>query len=339
MISEKSGRSLNDLYLLNKNIIYESSLDNIVNYIKKINSKTVGIFSRTKAMTNGRFKKHFCYYFDYELQIIYDLTVLLTSECHNKSTINLHIDSFEKDLDSNDLCVCISHSTKEDLVNYLKFREERILVSYLGCDHNLIKDQLYKNILDSYKTEKFILILGTVEPRKNVRIVLDFIRKNQNLLNNYKFVFLGKDGWGTTFNQMLEKFNFNDKLINDRIKHFGFVSEEEKNILLMCAEFVIYPSFYEGFGLPVLEAFSVGCPVLASFSSSIPEVGEDVAYYFNPFSIESFEKGFYQLINDLKKRRYYIKKKCIEQAKKFSWEQFNNNIIQRIIYDLQKNNK
>ena len=327
IISKKSGAGLGKFR--ESKTIYETTLESM---LKQINTKTVGIFQQVKPFRN---------IFDYEVQMIFDFTPLLTPEFLFKETLNWHATKIEKDLESNSLCVCISNSTKEDLVSYLAFPVEKTFVSYLGCQHGLREAEPYKNILQELgnRVEKFVLILGTVEPRKNVEMVFALLEKNPQLLNEYKFIFLGrdagKDGWGETFKERLSKVKIEEDLKSNKIKHFDYVTEEEKNILLMTAEFMIYPSFYEGFGLPVLEALSVGCPVLASISSSIPEVGEDSVCYFDPYSLISFEEKFYQLVNDLKLNRDKIVRNCIKQSSKFIWNKFFEGMIKRIEQDVK----
>lgn len=327
LIQKRTGRGLRALSESGE--MYEAPLES---FLKHIRTKTIGIFQHIKSLRNA---------FDYEVQMMYDLTALLTPEFHYQETLNWHVPKIEKDLESNSLCVCISNSTKEDLVNYLAFPEEKTLVSSLGCQHGLREAEPYKNILQELgnRVEKFVLILGTVEPRKNVEMVFALLEKNPPLLNEYKFIFLGrdagKDGWGETFKERLSKVKIDENLKSNKIRHFDYVTEEEKNILLMTAELMIYPSFYEGFGLPVLEALSVGCPVLASISSSIPEVGEDSIYYFDPCNLGSFEDTFYRLMNDLKFHRGKIVEHCLKQSSKFSWEKFFERIINRIEDDLK----
>ena len=327
IISKKSGAGLGKFR--ESKTIYETTLEAM---LKQINTKTVGIFQQVKPFRN---------IFDYEVQMIFDFTPLLTPEFLFKETLNWHATKIERDLESNNLCVCISKSTKEDLVNYLAFPEEKAFVSYLGCQHGLREAEPYKNILQELgnRMEKFVLILGTVEPRKNIEMVFALLEKNPQLLNEYKFIFLGrdagKDGWGETFKERLSKVKIEEDLKTNKIRHFDYVTEEEKNILLMTAEFMIYPSFYEGFGLPVLEALSVGCPVLASVSSSIPEVGEDSVYYFDPYSLISFEEKFYQFLNDLKLNRDKIVRNCIKQSSKFTWNKFFEGMIKRIEQDVK----
>jgi glycosyltransferase involved in cell wall biosynthesis len=333
IIKTKNGGNLHRMHL--NGSLYKSDVNEAVNRCKKNGAITVGIFPRTKVLIYGENKVTYSAFFDYEAQVIYDLSTILMPEFHHGTTIKLHAESFSQDLKTNDLAICISESTKEDLVQYLGFPAEKALVSYVGCEHDLQNAAVYKNLMSRYSAEDFVLILGTVEPRKNTQLIIDFIAENPEILVKYKFVFLGKDGWGKTFHQMISGLVINNEQNHERIKHFGYVSEEEKYILLMTAKFMIYPSFYEGFGLPVLEAMSVGCPVLASFSSSIPEVGGDCVFYFDPFSLASFEQGFHLIDETIDKQRGKVVNDIIAQSKKFTWGNFNRKFVDRILYDLK----
>jgi glycosyltransferase involved in cell wall biosynthesis len=254
--------------------------------LRQIKGRTVGIYPYLKSFHEK---------FDYEIQVIYDLTILLTPEFHHPETIKTHIPAWERGVRTNHLCVCISHSTQEDLIQYIGLPKEKTLVSHLGCEPELRNDPVYKNLLQEFKdrVENFILVLGTVEPRKNIQSILTFLEGNPGVLNQHKFLFIGrdggKDGWGETFREKLMKLRIDENVKSQKIVFLEYVSEEEKNILLMTAEFLIYPSIYEGFGLPVLEALNLGCPVLASMSSSIPEVGEKAIDYLDPYDAKSFE--------------------------------------------------
>lgn len=286
------------------------------------NEISVGIFSNVKTLRNK---------FDYEVQILYDLTFLLLSETHHHDTVKHHGNSIVKDIKTNNLNVCISESTLDDFNIYLGLDRSKSIVSYLACEHDLLKDNLYSNLLGNFNIEKFILILGTIEPRKNIKIVFDFINKNKDILDEYKFVFLGKNGWNVSFEDYINTLDINKDIVNSRIKHFGYVSDEERNILLMSAQFVIYPSIYEGFGLPVLESLSVGTPILTTYSSSIPEVGGKHCIYFDPFELEEFEKKFYEMKIS---RENINKNELIDYSKNFQWSSFMDKILKRINNDL-----
>ena len=140
----------------------------------------------------------------------------------------------------------------------------------------------------------YLLFIGTLEPRKNiVRIVEAFervARKHQNLT----LVLAGKLGWHT--GEIVARIESSD--MRSRIRHLGFVSEAEKWILLRNCEMLVYPSLYEGFGLPVLEGMAAGAPVITSNLSSMPEVAGDAAFLVDPNSVEAITLAIEQIIDD-----------------------------------------
>lgn len=287
-------------------------------YIKDVYS--VGIFSHVKYIRN---------IFNYEVQIIHDITYILTKEFHHQDTVDYHLNFALKDFESNDLNICNSQATYEDIVLYFGVIHSKCIVNLLGSEtHNLLDNSLYKNMINKYKVENFILILGTIEPRKNIDIVFKYIENNPKILEKYKFIFLGKNGWNISFEDKI--LELSRKGINvTNLKHFNFVSDEVRNVLLIYAKFLIYPSFYEGFGLPVLEAMTVGTPVLTTFSSSLPEVGGELSYYFDPFSIESFTKSFNQITKDIQNNKIN-KNNLIDYSKNFTWDKFNQRMVDEI---------
>jgi len=298
-------------------------------YLGKDTEQTVGFFPCVKDLHQV---------FDYEIQIIYDLTFLLTPEFHNIDNIHLHASRIGKSLETNDLNVCISESSREDIITYLQVPEEKTMVAYPAHDAQWKnREGLFRSIFECRSIEPFILILGTIEPRKNIKLVLDYLEQRPETLQRYRFVFIGDDGWGHPFKAHLEKLQLPEALKIKRIKHLSYVSEDEKNILLMTARFMIFPSFYEGFGLPVLEAMSFGCPVLASMSSSIPEIGGGVVQYFDPYSLNSFAEAFDSFEQQLDDKTDQIREKCRRRASQFTWNRFAEKIIERVQIDIQEN--
>jgi glycosyltransferase involved in cell wall biosynthesis len=289
-------------------------------YTKDIYS--IGIFSHVKYVRNV---------FDYEAQIIHDITYILTKEFHHQDTTDYHLNFALKDFESNDLNICNSQATMEDIITYFQVDKNKTMVSLLGVDFETMNNPLYNEIVKKYNVEDYILILGTIEPRKNIDIVLKYLEKNPEILKKYKFVFLGKNGWGITFEDKFAQLNIDEDL-KKNIIHLGFVSEDLKNILIKAAKFLIYPSIYEGFGLPVIESIAAGTPVLTTISSSIPEVGGDVSYYFHPYSLESFAKAFEKLDDDIRNNRI-SKEKLLNHAKKYRWDLFVNRFLKRIEED------
>jgi len=282
---------------------------------------SIGIFSHAKYVRNV---------FDYEIQIIHDITYILTKEFHHQDTTDYHLRFALKDFASNNLNVCNSQATMDDIVTYMGVDKEKTIVSLLGIDDN--NKELYDNIVNNYDVENYILIIGTIEPRKNIDIILKYIECRPDILNEYKFVFIGKNGWGEHCDEKIKKLNIDNSLKNN-ILHLGFVSHDMKNTMLKAASFLIYPSIYEGFGLPVIEALSFGTPVLTTISSSIPEVGGDICYYFDPYSLEDFSKSFEQIDHDLKNNRI-DKDRLLHHASLYNWDSFVEKFLKRAHKDL-----
>ena len=100
----------------------------------------------------------------------------------------------------------------------------------------------------------------------------------------------------------------------------GFVSEDTKNSLISTATLLIYPSLFEGYGLPVVEAMSLGVPCLTTMSSSMPEVGGDTCFYFDPFLIGGFRNAFVSALIDIQQESLELRQRCEAQAARFSWK-------------------
>ena len=203
-----------------------------------------------------------------------------------------------------DLVIAVSESTKKDLMEILKIPEEKIRVIYEAT--NIIPTNQTK-----YKFEKpYVLAVGTRDQRKN----LDRLVQSFNLLKNkdVELVIAGKYGWGNAIS--------NEQSTMSNIKLLGYVPNEDLPGLYANAQVFVYPSLYEGFGIPILEAFNCGCPVVTSNISSLPEVGGKAAIYVDPLSTSDIaEKLDYVLALCSSKRKKLIEQ-GISQACKFSWE-------------------
>ena len=235
--------------------------------------------------TNMKFARRV---FPVEGQIIHDLTTVVTPHFHTEQTNLYHQEKFYGDLMSNDVNVCVSESTAFDLKTFYPGLPGSVVVSHLGVDW----DHVDQSIRDTEsEVENYVFVLGTLEPRKNVEVVLDLLAKRPQLARMYRFVFGGRVGWGNAFEKQVEERGLGRLLEEKRIVKVGFVNESAKYLLLKFAAAVIYPSLYEGFGLPVAEALSFGTPVVMTASSSLPEVGRDFAHYFVPHEVDSLGRA------------------------------------------------
>lgn len=224
----------------------------------------------------------------------------------------------------NDWAICISHSTKNDLCSYLKFDPARVFVTHLAaardifypCD-NAEKIALAQSKYKVYNIE-YLLSLCTLEPRKNVE---HLIRCFAQLVQDEKvkdlfLVLVGNPGWG--YNKILEEIS-NQPLLKNRIILTGRVADEDLAALYSGALAFLYPSFYEGFGLPPLEAMQCGVPVITSNTSSLPEVVGDAGIMLDPTDSDGLCQSILEIYNKPSLREA-MSLKSLEQAKKFSWE-------------------
>jgi glycosyltransferase involved in cell wall biosynthesis len=208
--------------------------------------------------------------------------------------------------------IAVSNNTKLDLKRLYGIEDKKIHVVYEGC--NPISGD---KILNSEINAKYLLFIGRLEERKNI---IGIIRTFEILKEHYKIphklILAGKFGYGE---EKIKKEIADANHAKDIILT-GFISEEKKWNLLRNAEIFLFPTFYEGFGLPVLEAQSVDVPVIASDNSSIPEIsGNNSAVLIDPKNAEQIADAAYKLISD-KDFRNGIIKKGYENVKRFSWE-------------------
>jgi glycosyltransferase involved in cell wall biosynthesis len=266
--------------------------------------------------------------FDFEVQIFHDLSTLLTPQFHTQDTIDFHTLTMRDDLLTNDLTVCVSEATKSDVLRYLKPpKPERVIAIHLGFAWLDLYEESHRALIDAPEfqnalVEPYVLILGTVEPRKNIGVVLEFLQRSPRILDLFRFVFVGRRGWGEQFEAHLDRYGVKPAYEQGRIIFTGFIPEQNKYSLMKEAKLVVYPSLFEGFGLPVLEALSLGVPVVTTYGSSLPEIGGDACYYFDPFAEKGLDAAFMTAILELEANPTSIRSRARSQAQQFSWSGF-----------------
>ena len=209
-----------------------------------------------------------------------------------------------------------SESTKNDLLRFFKVNEKKITVVPLGVGKEFVRkdkseyDYLYTKF-DIPRDKKIILYVGNLLPHKNLDGLLEGFAKMQGR-ENCRLVLVGKAFSGRTVNTR-EK----DLGIEGLTIHAGMVSQEDLVNFYNLANLFVLPSLYEGFGLPILEAFACGTPVACSNTSSMPEVGGDLATYFDPMDVQSIAQALEASINSKGK----LDERIFAWVSKFSWEQ------------------
>lgn len=210
--------------------------------------------------------------------------------------------------------ICVSHNTEFELMEFLKISKQKMIVSPLGISKNYKKlstEELIK-FKEKYSLNKdFLLFVGTIEPRKNLECAL---RVFENLSNDFKdleFVICGDFGWKKQdFDFYFEKLS---KEVKSKIKLIGYLDEDELPFLYNSAKIFIWPSFYEGFGLPPLEASACNCVVVSSNNSAMPEVLNLNAILTEAFNVESFYIAIKELLENKDLYDFYKNKKFDEK--------------------------
>ncbi len=208
-------------------------------------------------------------------------------------------------IDNVDHIICISNNTKKDLIKYYNVEEKKITVIYLAASKNISKPEL--------KKKNYFLYVGNRKRYKNFKTLIKAFSNG----NFYKDYYLYCLGGGPFLKEEIEFFLAN-KVPLERILYFD-TKDEEKDKIYISAKALIYPSVYEGFGLPILEAMSLGCPVISSNASCLPEVYGDAALSFDPYDYDVLQSKIYDLIHN-ENLSYELIDKGFEQTKKFSWE-------------------
>jgi len=214
-----------------------------------------------------------------------------------------------------------SNFTKEELIELYHTKEEKIKVIYEGYDKekfNLNKNQAKINqLLEKYKIEKpYFLFIGRLVKKKNIT---NLIKAYSKLFNSEfktslpKLVLIGSPGFNYKETALeIEK-------IKQLIYQIGYIPADELTHFYHGAEAFIFPSFYEGFGLPVLEAMACGIPVIASKTGSIPEISNEAALYFDPNKIEEIISALKTFLID-QNLKHQLRKKGLKNIEKYSWE-------------------
>ncbi|MFH0819778.1 MAG: glycosyltransferase family 1 protein [bacterium] len=256
---------------------------------------------------------------------IYDLSFERYPEFYSRKSNLWHkIINPPKLLKQSQKIITISECSKKDLIELYKIPAEKIEIIYPAVTEEFQplskNDEKLFRVKQKYNLpENFILYLGNLEPRKNIEGLIqsfeEFCKNYQDKLGSDLFLIIaGQAAWKyQTIFKLAEK-----SVKREKIKFLGYVEESDKPALYNLAKIFVYLSFYEGFGLPPLEAMACGTPVVTSANSSLPEVVGDGGLLVNPYKLNELSDAFYQLLADESLAKI-LRERGLAQAKKFSW--------------------
>ena len=259
---------------------------------------------------------------------VHDIAYVRFSNLLNKSRQIYKKNILKSSIERADIIVADSLSTKRDILNYYGIKENKIKVVHLGVESRFrpisnVEKYRIKNNLPS----KMILNVGTLEPRKNVvTLIRAFKRLREKGCMDYKLVIAGEKGW--LYKQIFKEVERSDLM--QEILFLGVVSDEDLPMLYNCAGIFVYPSLYEGFGLPPLEAMACGIPVITSNTASLPEVIGDAGIMIDPTDVGSLCEAMYNVLSK-KELWNHMSGMGLERSKLFSWEKAAKKILE--IYD------
>ena len=207
--------------------------------------------------------------------------------------------------------ITVSHFSRSELVRYCGYDEAKITVVQEGAEH-ILAQTADNTILQrtGIRDRPFILAVSSVTPNKNFGAVARAI----GIIGSTKFDLVVAGSSNPKI------FSTAQTVLSDFVKYAGYVSEAELRALFESAACFVYPSFYEGFGLPPLEAMACGCPVIVSKAASLPEVCGDAALYCDPYDHTDIAEKIVQVLHDCGKQDD-MRRKGLRQAAKYNWEQ------------------
>jgi len=264
-------------------------------------------------------------------QTVYDLIPVLFPDYVDSSQKTV-ISEVMKALDEKTSVICISESTKKDLCARVRAVDPaRVFVTHLAASDNFYKcnDRVkIDSVRQKYSIPAgagYILGLSTLEPRKNIALTIRAFARliNDSRIEDLVLVLAGVKGW--KYDDIFRELSVSDKA-QQKIIVTGFVPDEDLAPLYSGALMFVYPSFYEGFGLPPLEAMKCGIPVISSNTSSLPEVVGDAGIMVEPNDINSICKAILEVYNN-DSIRNDLSLKSLERSKMFSWEKTVSRII------------
>jgi len=249
---------------------------------------------------------------------VHDLSFLRHPTCADPNLLTYLNKAVPRSVRRADVVLADSQNTRDDLVELLGVNPDKVEVVYPGVEWRFrsIEDEvLLEGIKRCYDLPShFILSLGTLEPRKNFARLIEAFAILQAAIRNLHLVIAGAKGW-----LYEEIFRRPEELgISDNVLFLGFVPDEDLPALYNLADIFVYPSLYEGFGLPPLEAMACGVPVVASNRPSLPEVLGQAARLVDPLDVEGLAAAMEQALEDEGLRERMVRR-GLERATGFTW--------------------
>lgn len=244
--------------------------------------------------------------------------------------------SMKRSCRHSDHIVTVSEFSKREIIKYLHIPEEKITVVPNAVDHTVYRpdysNQQIRKVLDKYKIEpEYFLYLGTIEPRKNLeRLLMAYEKLNREIENAPQLVLAGERGWMCRgIYEKAQRLN-----LGKRIIFTGYVDPADSPLLMCGAVAFVFPSMYEGFGMPPLEAMACKTPVIVSNTASLPEVVGNAARLVEPECVEDICAAMREMVED-PVYRLKLAELGLQRARDYTWEKSAEKLMK--LYRSQNN--
>jgi glycosyltransferase involved in cell wall biosynthesis len=244
-------------------------------------------------------------------------------EVHTAKTLRMADERFKFVIQRADTIICCSENTRRDLLKYYKVNEKSIQRVYQGVDHKTFyplrpeeKEEALAVIHANGVSQPFILFVGTIEPRKNLQNLLHaFVELKNRKKFSGQLAVIGMRGWMCDeIEPMVEALG-----IEKDVVFLGYLSDKELKYFYNLCEAYAYPSLYEGFGFPIVEAFCCGAPVVTSNVSSCPEIAGDAALTADPYNPLAIADALSSIVNDAGLSAT-LRERALKRAAEFSFD-------------------
>ena len=251
---------------------------------------------------------------------IYDASLFLYSQYHPRSRLLALRLLLPKVARRAKAVITISEASRQDLINILRLPPEKVHMIHIAAsrDFKPVQDPEQRvHLQQKYDLpSRFVLFVGTIEPRKNLLRLIAAFGQTQRDHPDCHLVLVGPEGW--LMNGALAKETAAADLTG-KVHYLGIVPQADLPGIYSLATLFAFPSLYEGFGLPLLEAMACGTPVLTSNCSAMPEVSGAAAYLVDPNSVASIAEGLNHLLDSRARREWFVEQ-GLARARQFSWE-------------------